>query len=75
MCSISLRAEISQKVFSETPSDLGSSLIFYKGNNLLGGSVHTLVYGTISTLSNGADLLHLVDPTEAEQLLHGIVHM
>ena len=45
-----------------------------QGNNLLGGSVHALVYGTVSTLTKGADLLQLVDPTQAVRVLHGIVH-
>jgi hypothetical protein len=36
--------------------------------------VHALVYGTVSTLTKSADLLKLVDPTQAERVLHGIFH-
>ncbi len=44
------------------------------GNDLLGGSVYALVDDTVGALSQGGYLLHLVDLTEAERLLHGLVH-
>ena len=44
------------------------------GKNLLCGSVYTLVYDTVCALSESGYLLHLVYLTEAERLLHGLVH-
>ncbi len=44
------------------------------GDNLLRGSVYALVDDTVCALSESGYLLHLVDLTEAERLLHRLVH-